>query len=65
MRSDERINPENFYYPLFVDLRGKSVVVIGGGTVALRKIDALHKTGALVKVISPEVLDEIAVLLMI
>lgn len=60
MRSDERINPENFYYPLFVDLRGKSVVVIGGGTVALRKIDALHKTGALVKVISPEVLDEIA-----
>ncbi len=56
---NEKTSPENFYYPLFVDLRGRTVVVVGGGIVAFRKIEALLKTGALVKVISPEVTDEI------
>ncbi|MRR14636.1 bifunctional precorrin-2 dehydrogenase/sirohydrochlorin ferrochelatase, partial [archaeon] len=59
MKMNEKTSPENFYYPLFVDLRGKAVVVVGGGIVALRKIEALQNTGALVKVISPEVMDEI------
>jgi precorrin-2 dehydrogenase / sirohydrochlorin ferrochelatase len=56
---DERY-PVNRYYPLFLDLMGKTVVVVGGGVVALRKVEALRKTGARVKVISPEVLPEIA-----
>jgi precorrin-2 dehydrogenase/sirohydrochlorin ferrochelatase len=50
----------NHYYPLFIDLEGKTVVVVGGGLVALRKVEALRKTGARVKVISPEVMPEIA-----
>lgn len=41
------------YYPAFLDLRDKSVVVIGGGDVAERKVAALLPTGARVTVISP------------
>lgn len=51
---------ENTYLPIFIDLRDKPVVVVGGGTVAARKIESLLKAGARVKVIAPEVTDEIA-----
>ncbi len=43
------------YVPIFCDLRGRSVVVIGGGNVAERKIKGLVEAGAAVTVISPEV----------
>jgi uroporphyrin-III C-methyltransferase/precorrin-2 dehydrogenase/sirohydrochlorin ferrochelatase len=41
------------YFPIFVDLRGRPVVVVGGGRVALRKIELLRSAGARVTVISP------------
>lgn len=41
------------YYPVFLDLAGKKVVVVGGGAVAERKVLALIKAGAAVTVISP------------
>lgn len=41
------------YYPLFVDLRGKKTVVVGGGPVAERKVAHLLTCGARVTVISP------------
>ncbi|HDP24409.1 MAG TPA: bifunctional precorrin-2 dehydrogenase/sirohydrochlorin ferrochelatase [Deltaproteobacteria bacterium] len=50
---------ENIYYPIFIDLTGKQVVVIGGGVVAERKIESLLKAGARVRVIAPEVLPGI------
>ena len=34
------------YYPLFVDLRGRRCVIIGGGTVAERKVRGLLDSGA-------------------
>jgi len=40
------------YYPISVDLQGKAVVVIGGGTVAQRKIETLLQYGAVVNVVS-------------
>ncbi len=40
------------YYPIFVDLSGRKAVVVGGGAVAERKIDALLGCGAVVHVIS-------------
>ena len=52
-------NPENIYLPIFVDLTGKLVVVVGGGMVAARKVESLVKAGAIVKVIAPVVVDEI------
>lgn len=40
-------------FPLFVDLTGKRAVVIGGGTVGLRRAEVLADFGAEVTVISP------------
>ncbi|MGQ9525402.1 MAG: precorrin-2 dehydrogenase/sirohydrochlorin ferrochelatase family protein [Armatimonadota bacterium] len=51
------------YYPVFLNLRGRQVLVIGGGQVALRKVQGLLGCGAVVKVIAPEVvpaLEELA-----
>lgn len=42
------------YYPILLDLKDKVCAVIGGGSVAQRKINALLKAGARVKVISPK-----------
>jgi precorrin-2 dehydrogenase/sirohydrochlorin ferrochelatase len=42
------------YYPIFVDLEGKKVVVVGGGAVAQRKIERLLEFEAQVHVISQE-----------
>jgi precorrin-2 dehydrogenase/sirohydrochlorin ferrochelatase len=40
------------YYPIFLDLKGKKAVVVGGGMVAQRKIETLMEHGAEVHVIS-------------
>lgn len=42
------------YYPLFLDLRGRKVLVVGAGKVALRKTRGLLEAGAVVTVVSPE-----------
>ena len=47
-------------YPLFHKLENRQVVVIGAGSVALRRIRRLLACGARVTVISPEALAEIA-----
>jgi precorrin-2 dehydrogenase/sirohydrochlorin ferrochelatase len=41
------------YYPAFLNLQGKKVIVVGGGNVAERKVLTLIKSGAVVTVISP------------
>ncbi|MDE7261754.1 MAG: NAD-binding protein [Oscillospiraceae bacterium] len=43
----------NKRFPLFVSLEGKSAVVVGGGTVGLRRAEVLRRFGAAVTVISP------------
>ena len=42
------------YYPVLIQLDGKRVIVVGGGTVAERKIETLLEYGAAVQVISRE-----------
>jgi len=42
-------------YPAFLDLRGRSAVLVGGGTVAAGKLDGLVVAGARVTVIAPEI----------
>lgn len=42
-----------FRFPLFVDLTGKKVVIVGGGTVAKRRIAVLRPFGAEITVIDP------------
>ena len=46
-------------YPLLMQLEGKKVVVIGGGEVALRKVQDLFEAGAIILVISPWVHPEL------
>ena len=41
------------YYPAFLDLRGRRCLVVGGGAVAERKVEALREAGARVAVVSP------------
>lgn len=41
------------YLPIFVDLRDRPVVVIGGGAVAMRKVEQLLKAHARVSVVAP------------
>jgi siroheme synthase-like protein len=41
------------YYPAFLDLRGRPVVVIGGGREAQRKVEGLLAAQAKVTVVSP------------
>lgn len=45
------------YFPVFLDLKEKSCVVIGGGRVAERKIQNLRKAGAAVTVVSPRLIE--------
>ncbi len=44
-------------YPIMMNLEGKRVVVIGGGSVAARKVSSLLESGAVPAVISPELRD--------
>jgi precorrin-2 dehydrogenase/sirohydrochlorin ferrochelatase len=45
------------YFPLFLDLVNKPVLVVGGGEVASRKVEALLKAGADVTIVSPSLVD--------
>ncbi|WP_240318589.1 siroheme synthase CysG [Lysobacter sp. TY2-98] len=49
-------------FPLFLDLRGRRVLVVGGGLVARRKIAALLDGGATVRVGAPELVDTVQAL---
>lgn len=42
-----------FAYPIVLDLTGRPCLVVGGGTVALRKVAGLVEAGARVTVVSP------------
>ncbi|WP_457553068.1 precorrin-2 dehydrogenase/sirohydrochlorin ferrochelatase family protein [Desulfobacula sp.] len=46
------------YYPIFLDIKGKSCLIVGGGPVGARKAATLKKCGANVKVISDQFSSE-------
>jgi uroporphyrin-III C-methyltransferase/precorrin-2 dehydrogenase/sirohydrochlorin ferrochelatase len=45
--------------PLFLNLTGRDVVLVGGGPVATAKLRQLVAAGARVRIVSPEITDEI------
>lgn len=46
-------------YPVMVNMEGRLAVVVGGGGVAARKVADLLESGAKVKVVSPEINEDI------
>lgn len=47
------------YFPLYIDIGGKTCVVVGGGRIATGKVRQLLEFGAEVTVVAPEVSEEI------
>lgn len=50
------------YFPLFLQLSGRPVVVFGGGAVAERKVNRLLQAGAEVTVVAPNITKNLAAL---
>nr|WP_043932462.1 NAD(P)-binding protein [Bacillus sp. EB01] len=46
-------------YPIFLELKGRNTVVVGGGKVSARKTAGLVEAGAIVTVVSPELTSEL------
>ena len=49
------INDKKPYFPIFVDLNEKQIVVVGAGTIAKRRIRTLTSFTSHLTVIAPEV----------
>ncbi len=48
------------YFPMFFNLAAQDVLVVGGGEVALRKVELLQRAGARITLIAPQVHAELA-----
>jgi siroheme synthase-like protein len=46
------------WYPVFLDVEGKDVLVVGSGKMAQEKVDGLEAAGAEVTVVSPDLFQE-------
>lgn len=47
------------YFPFFADISGARCLVVGGGKVALRKVKKLLPFGVKIRVVAPEICEEI------
>ena len=47
------------YYPVYLDMRGRNALVVGGGAVGSRKAETLLRAGARVTLVSPQVTEKI------
>ena len=47
------------YYPIYLELEGKVVLVVGGGSVARRKVETLLAYGAVVHIVSKALTPEL------
>lgn len=47
------------YYPIFISIAGKKVLVVGGGKVAERKIIPLLEKKAVIHIVSPEITEKL------
>jgi uroporphyrin-III C-methyltransferase/precorrin-2 dehydrogenase/sirohydrochlorin ferrochelatase len=48
------------YLPIFLNVAGRPALVVGGGSVAARKVRLLRRAGAAVTVVAPRLCDELS-----
>jgi siroheme synthase-like protein len=59
LQSAEAVKKKFPYYPIYIDIEDRDVLIVGGGAVCTRKAETMMKYGARVTVVSPEVTEEI------
>lgn len=47
------------YFPIMMNLKGKKIVIVGGGPVAFQKLKAFQHTNANIHMVSPEITEEV------
>jgi len=48
------------YLPIFLDLKGRPCLVVGGGEIALRKVVNLQRAGAAIRIVSPRLAEPLS-----
>ncbi|MET0103213.1 MAG: siroheme synthase CysG [Sedimenticola sp.] len=51
------------FLPIFIDIKEKTSLIVGGGDVAARKASLLHNAGGRIRVVSPRLCDTLAAML--
>ncbi len=51
---------ENKYFPIFIDISDKKVVVVGGGNIATRRVKTLLQFTKLITVVAPVITQELS-----
>lgn len=49
---------KNLFFPLFINLKNKKVLVVGAGKISYRKVETLLKYNAQIKIITKEIKEE-------
>ncbi|KIR02788.1 hypothetical protein P261_01603 [Lachnospiraceae bacterium TWA4] len=47
------------YFPIFVPMKGKKVIIYGGGTIAMRRVKTLLDFKADITVIAPTIIEKL------
>jgi siroheme synthase-like protein len=58
MRFERTIGGILTFCPISLDLRGKNLLIIGGGKLALRELNRLVEFGALIDIVAPRIISE-------
>ncbi len=49
----------NLLYPVFLKLKNKKILIVGGGFIALQKLIGLLETEAQISILAPTIIDEV------